>query len=418
VNVSDGTHTVSTQVYLVEYAANPLPLISVGFRVDPPYGLNVDYPGTPPRHAYVTLPVPHFTLQGKYNDLPGHSLNGKWTLASQPANASVVMGDTYDKYFSFRDEPKGLTVPGDYVFQLVVSDATDPGLSVTQQETMTVAPENRPPVIDSIAAAGNHLTLPVDSTQLRAVTSDPDGDLLRHWWVVKAAPAGAQPVFEHQSLPATQVRNLLLPGIYTFTLRCFDDIHEATKDVSLTVNPQPGAPVITSAGATTIVAGTPFTYALTAIHNPSGFDAANLPAGLSVDRAKGILFGTPKLIGRSNILLCATNSSGTTHGNLTLTVKIPAPVITSSANADGLVNKPFSYTIAATNVATKFTASGLPPGLKLNPLMGTITGKPKAAGAYRIMVRATNSTGPTSRPLNIVIYGLHLGAAPHARSSR
>jgi hypothetical protein len=404
VDVMDGTHTVSTKVYVVAYNANPAPQISVGFRIDPPYGISMDYPGTPPRHAYVTLPVPHLTLQAKYNDLPGHALTGEWTLVSQPAGASVVIGKTYERYASFRAEPTGLTAVGDYVFQVVVSDKTDPSLSVTQQETLTVAPENHPPSINSIFASGYDLTLPVSSTQLAAVTTDPDGDLLRHWWVVKTAPAGAKPVFDHQGLAVTAVSNLLLPGTYTFTLRCFDDLHEVTKDVTVTVNPQPGAPVFNSAAAASVIAGTPFTYTLAASGNPNTLSATNLPEGLSFDPASGVISGTPKFIGGFDIPLSATNPSGTGYGNLTLTVQVPAPVFINSANADGLVDKPFSYTIIATNIATSYSATGLPAGLTLDPLTGTISGTPTGAGNFAVTTQATNSTGTTTGKLTIVIY--------------
>ncbi len=84
------------------------------------------------------------------------------------------------------------------------------------------------------------MTMPAGSVQLSANTSDPEGDLLRHWWVVKSAPAGAKPVFDHQGLPVTHVGGLTLAGTYKFTLRAFDDLHITTKDVTVQVNPVTG----------------------------------------------------------------------------------------------------------------------------------------------------------------------------------
>jgi hypothetical protein len=51
------------------------------------------------------------------------------------------------------------------------------------------------------------------------------------------------------------------------------------------------------------------------------------------------------------------------------------PVITSAAAAKGKVGKRFAYQIKAAG-ADKFTASGLPPGCKLDPKTGAIKGVP------------------------------------------
>src|ERR1039458_860995 len=56
---------------------------------------------------------------------------------------------------------------------------------------------------------------------------------------------------------------------YTFTLRAFDDLHMTTKDVALTVNPAPGAPVISSAASASVIAATPFAYTITASGSPA-----------------------------------------------------------------------------------------------------------------------------------------------------
>ncbi len=165
---------------------------------------------------------------------------------SQPAGAAAALGKTSFIYSSFRATPTGMTVVGDYTFQIVVRDPTH---TVTKQVICSVGPRNSPPVIDSIAASPANLTLPASTTRLAAASSDAEGDLLRHWWVVKSAPAGAKPIFDHQGLSTTTVSNLLIPGVYRFTLRCFDDIHMTTRDVAVTVDSVPGAPAINSASA-------------------------------------------------------------------------------------------------------------------------------------------------------------------------
>jgi hypothetical protein len=90
-------------------------------------------------------------------------------------------------------------------------------------------------------------------------------------------------------------------------------------------------------------------------------------------------------------------------------VKLPSPIITSAATADGIVNNAFSYTIQAANIATTYGTGGLPPGLAVDPASGKITGTPTNAGTFATTISATNTTGSTAAPLTIVIYS---GAAP------
>ena len=407
VDVKDAVNTSSKQVYLLVYASNPPPVLGqTGFRFAAPYGLVFGDPsGT--THANIELPTSSATLQVGISDLANSDFTGRgqWSVVSQPAGASVTLGSTTYIFVSIRANVSGMTVPGDYTYQVNVTNPGHPDL--TAQVICTVHPASSAPIISPITPSPASLTLPLSAGQLSAVTSGSTNQPLRHWWAVKTAPAGAKPAFAHQGLPSTTVSNLVIPGSYTFTLRTFDDLHMTTKDVALTVNPSPGAPVISSAASASVIAGTPFTYTITASGNPSSFTATGLPAGLAVTNA--VISGTPATIGTCNIKLSAANASGTGNGNLALTVQPPLPVITSPANADGLVNAPFTYTIQAANVATSFGATGLPGGLTLDPVKGTITGTPTNSGVYTVTIGTTNITGQTAGTLTIVIYN---GIAP------
>jgi hypothetical protein len=402
VEVKDAVNTSSKNVYLLVYDSNPPPVLGqTGFRIAAPYGLVFGDPsGT--THANIELPTSSATLQVGIADLANSDFTGRgqWSVVSQPAGASVTLGSTIYIYVSIRANVSGMTVPGDYTFQVNV---TNPGhRDLTARVICTVHPASSAPVISSITPSPASLTLPASASLLSAVTSGSTNQPLRHWWVAKTVPAGAKPAFAHQGLPNTTVSNLVLPGTYTFTLRAFDDLHMTTKDVALAVNPAPGAPVITNAASASVIAGTPFTYTITASGSPASFNASGLPAGLAVSNA--LISGMPATIGTCNIQLSAANASGTGNGNLALTVKPPLPVITSPATADGLVNAAFSYTIQAANVATSFGASGLPGGLTLDSAKGTITGTPTNSGVYAVTIGATNITGHTTGPLTIVIY--------------
>jgi len=241
VTVSDGATTSSRQVYLVAYAdAPPAVLGPAGFRIGAPYGLVFGPPGVT-THANIELPTSSATLQVGISDIANSNFTGRgqWSLVSQPDGAHVTLGPTTYIYVSIRANVSGMTVPGDYLFQVNVTNPGHPDL--TARILCTVNPASPGPVIASATASPAVLTLPVSAGRVSAVTSDPAGQLLRHWWAVKSAPAGARPVFDHQGLANTAVSNLVVPGTYIFTLRAFDDIHMTTKDVTLSVVPASGA---------------------------------------------------------------------------------------------------------------------------------------------------------------------------------
>ena len=401
--VSDGTNTSTKQVYLVRYDTNPPPVLGQsGFRIAAPYGLVFANPGIV-THANIELPNSAVTLQVGISDLANSDFTGRgtWTLVSQPASANAgISGGTVYIFVSLRANVTNMVVPGDYLFQVNV---TNPGHSdLTNQIICTVKPASSAPGITNITASANSIILPNNSVQLSAITGGSTNQPLRHWWYVKTVPAGAKPIFDHQGATNTTVGNLNLPGSYTFTLRAFDDLHETTLDKTITVNAAPGAPVINSSAVARVIVGTSFSYTIAASGSPNGFSATNLPSGLTF--TNGIISGTPQSVGTYNLQLAATNASGVGYGNLALTVQLPLPVITSSANAGGLTNAPFNYIIQAANLPTSFSATGLPATLILNSLTGALTGTPTNSGIFNVTITASNSTGSTTNALAIIIY--------------
>jgi hypothetical protein len=234
--VSDGTSTTSRQVYIAVYSSGPGPVLGqAGFRIAAPYGLVFDNPGDT-TNANIELPTSSATLQIGIADLQGSDYTGRgtWTLVSQPAGGVASVGATTYIYVSIRAQATGMTVPGDYVFQVNVTYPGHPDL--TMRIICTVHPTSSAPVINSITPSPDTTTVLSGTSLLTAVTSDADGDLLRHWWAVTSAPASANPVFDHQGLKVSNVSGMTVPGNYVFTLRCFDDLHMTTRNVTVVVN--------------------------------------------------------------------------------------------------------------------------------------------------------------------------------------
>jgi C1A family cysteine protease len=181
-----------------------------------------------------------------------------------------------------------------------------------------------------------------------------------------------------------------------------------------------GAPVISSAGTATATVGQTFSYTITASNSPTSFGANSLPPGLVVNPTSGAITGTPTVAGPSYIVgISAANAGGVGTGTLTLTITTPliaTPRLTSASTAAGTVGRSFSFTVTASNSPTSFGASGLPPGLALNPSSGAISGTPTLAGSYTAALSAANAGGAGTGALTITIDSAS-GLAPVITSS-
>jgi hypothetical protein len=190
-------------------------------------------------------------------------------------------------------------------------------------------------------------------------------------------------------------------------------VNAAGQGLSLLINfavlPLASAPAITSNGTAQAQVGVPFLYQIVTSHPANGFSATNLPAGLTVNAATGLISGVANTAAAApvTVALTATQTGvGSGSKNLVLTV-LPAPAtpaIYSASSAAGQVGVAFSYQVAATNSPTSFSAIGLPAGLAIAPVSGTIAGTPTVAGSFTVSLQAGNAGGVGSpASLSLVI---------------
>lgn len=163
-----------------------------------------------------------------------------------------------------------------------------------------------------------------------------------------------------------------------------------------------GPPVITSAATAAGSLGIAFSYQIAATNNPTSFNATGLPGGLTVNAA-GLISGTPTSQGTFSANVTAQNGTGTGSQNVTITIGLLAPVISSAATATGTIGLAFSYQVTASNNPTSYGATGLPAGLSINTTTGLISGTPTVIGSFNATVSATNATGTGSQPITISI---------------
>jgi len=222
---------------------------------------------------------------------------------------------------------------------------------------------------------------------------------LSYQWFFHGAPIGSA---TNATLAVVGVTNGNA-GQYSVLVSC--PCGSITSSVaSLTINPEP--PLITSPLTATAVQGQPFSYTITGLHNPTLYTAAVLPPGLALNPTNGIISGTNFENGTFYIRLGTQNACAGDSRTLTLAVSSGAPVITSAATAGGVAGSPFTYTIAATQSPTKYSAQNLPPGVIVDPVSGIISGTPAYQGQFAATISASNPWGTGSAPLAVSIaYG-------------
>ena len=146
------------------------------------------------------------------------------------------------------------------------------------------------------------------------------------------------------------------------------------------------------------------------------YQATNLPAGLSINSSTGVISGTvndgDSLSGPYTVTVSATDSTNASVGSMQTFTWNVTPQVTlanpgSLSNADGdTVELGLAATDSAGDAVT-YAASNLPPGLRINPYTGIISGT-VAAGAdtgspYTVTVTATD-----------LLYGTATGTATFA----
>ncbi|MCY3020037.1 MAG: putative Ig domain-containing protein [Planctomycetota bacterium] len=170
------------------------------------------------------------------------------------------------------------------------------------------------------------------------------------------------------------------------------------------------------------VVGNPLSYQIETNGHPNVYSALNLPPGMSLDNASGLISGVPMLAGSYIVPITASNGIGSASAVLYLIVAQgpTSPAITSPLIYGGALNQYLTYQITATNTtaATTYSATwnGQPLetiGLHLSQptdqqyVPGLIYGFPNQAGTFPIALTASNGD-PTTTGTATLMLGISL----------
>ena len=191
-------------------------------------------------------------------------------------------------------------------------------------------------------------------------------------------------------------------GSFTVTLKANNPLFvEVTKVVTLTVNAPAGLPpVITPIGAQTAYRGVPFSLAVSASNDPTGFTLSGAPVGFSISTS-GVITGTTAASAETYTLSIRASGAGGTSDPQLVTLTLANPTITpSQSSVNGSVGSaitPVTFTVVPSGSSPSFDRNSLPDGLTLNFTTGTITGTPTATKTSSSTVTATFSGGVTAQ---------------------
>ncbi|MGC9669227.1 putative Ig domain-containing protein [Planosporangium sp. 12N6] len=299
-----------------------------------------------------------------------------WSVASPlPADLTMSAGGVIS------GKPK---TAGAYPVTVVVTDAAGAKASATFTWTVNELPKLSKPG-DQTSAAGNPVSLPMPLT----------GGTAPLTWEAKGLPDGLA------IDPATGVVTgtpTKVAAAKTVTVTVTDrDKQFASTTFTWKVIPRPTIDELV--GGRTNRVGDRVSLPVTATGGTGTYtwSAANLPAGLSIDAATGLISGTVTAGTRYLSTVTVTDQAGAAH-SVTVEWRVDAPdgprVTAPADDRTDTVGQAVTTMLSAAGgrgTGYAWSVSGLPPGVTATG--ATVSGVPVQAGAYVVTVTVRDGAG-------------------------
>ena len=180
--------------------------------------------------ADITISLPASTAVINANgsiDLDGNIVRYLWRKISGPG------GDIIQTPNNVSSNISGVSIPGVYVYELMVAD----NRAASQFDTVQITVNNGPPGTNlaPVAVAGTDQTITVDFTNLDSWGStDPDGSIVSYLWTKISGPSSYNMPY---NMYGSCGINGLVSGVYQFELKVTDNLGAVGKDtVQIIVN--------------------------------------------------------------------------------------------------------------------------------------------------------------------------------------
>ncbi len=223
-------------------------------------------------------------------------------------------------------------------------------------------------------------------------------------WTATGLPAGLSIVQNTGAIGGTPAQ----PGTSTAQFTVSDGVTSANQTLNITI--ASGLTIVTAAALPAATTAENYQVQLTASGNVGAViwnvaSGSTLPAGLTLNPSTGALSGQPAAPGTASFTIQVTDQSNNATASRTFTLTISQGLaITTSALPGGVVGVAYSATLIATGGSNyTWSATGLPPGLTLNPSSGSLSGTPTLANTYTATFTVTSGSVSVNRQLAITI---------------
>lgn len=211
---------------------------------------------------------------------------------------------------------------------------------------------------------------------------------------VTANPAGLTAATYNATITVTSAAASNSPVLIPVTMTVLSPLQVTTTSLPTATWGQPFSSQLYATG------GTGYTWVLQT--------GSSLPPNLSLS-ASGLINGTLELATSTNTyhftVIVTDSRNRTAYANLSLVVQAPVVVTPSASSFQFAVGQPYveppngnntiSFLATGGSAPYTWTASGLPPGLRIDGTSGFIVGTPTQPGSFPATITATDSTGRT-----------------------